>query len=83
MTLFDFKLLTEEDQLDLLHKEGVYIGKRKEAGLTILLYQLDSFYVEVFYKKYRYYVHELKCTDLMSCLDPYLEQIKVELPVLK
>jgi hypothetical protein len=83
MTLFEFKLLSDEDQLNLLYKEGVYIGKRKEDGKTILLYQLDSFYVEVFYRKYRYFVSEIKCTDSTSCLEPYLEQINVELPVSK
>ena len=78
MTLFDFKLLAENDQLDLLYKEGVYIGKRKHNEIIVLLYQLDSFYVEVFYKKYRYYVQEVRCTDRTDCLDPYLEQINVE-----
>lgn len=81
MTLFEFKLLTHEDQLDLLYKEGAYIGKRRENGKIILLYQLDSFYVEVFYKKYRYFVSDVKCTDSISCLEPYLEQINIELPV--
>lgn len=83
MTLFEFKLLTDADQLDLLYSEGVYIGKRKENNQTILLYQLDSFYVEVFYKKYRYFVSEVRCTDSTSCLEPYLEQINVELPVFR
>jgi len=81
MTLFEFKLLSDEAQLELLYKEGVYIGKRKEHGKTILLYQLESFYVELFYKKYRYFVSDIMCTDSTTCLEPYLEQINVELPV--
>ncbi len=82
MTLFDFKLLTEADQIDLLYKEGVYIGKRKQGAASVLLYQLESFYVEVFYKKYRYYVEKVKCTDDTDCLEPYLPQIDVEQLVL-
>jgi len=81
MKLFEFRLLSDEEQLELLYTEGVYIGKRKENGKTILLYQLDSFYVEVFYKKYRYFVGEVRCTDSTSCLEPYLDQINIELPV--
>jgi len=81
MTLFEFKLLSEAEQLELLYREGVYIGKRKEKGRTVLLYQVESFYVEVVYKKYRYFVSDIRCTDSTSCLDPYLEQINFELPV--
>jgi len=78
MKLLEFKLLTDEAQLDILYKTGVYIGKRKLKGKTILLYQADSFYVEVFYKKYRYYIEDIRFSESTDMLDPYLEQIHVE-----
>ena len=78
MTLFDFQLLSEGDQITVLYNEGVYIGKRKKKEMTALLYQVDSFYVEIVYKKYRRYIASMKCTASTAILDPYLEQISVE-----
>ena len=78
MTLFDFQLLSRNEQVSMLYEEGVYIGKRKEGGLTILLYQVDSFYVEVYYRKYRKYIDRIRCSASTVMLDPYLEQINVE-----
>lgn len=78
MKMHDFQLLPEQDQIDILYQYGVYVGKRKEAFSVILLYQLESFYVEVFYRKYRSHVKRLHCFESTDLLDPYLEQIDVE-----
>jgi len=78
MTLMEFRLLAVADQINILYKEGVYIGKRKQAHLTKLLFQVDSFYVEVAYRIYRRYIAAIKCSRSTSLLDPYLEQIDVE-----
>ena len=78
MILFDFKLLSQREQLDLLYEQGVYIGKRRQGETTILLYQLESFYVEIFYSKYRYHVLAVRSFSSMHRLDPYLSQVNVE-----
>ena len=78
MKMHDFQLLPEQDQIDILYQYGVYVGKRKEAFSVILLYQFESFYVEVFYRKYRSHVKRLHCFESTDLLDPYLEQIDVE-----
>ncbi len=78
MTMYDFQLLPEQQQIDVLYQFGVYIGKRKIKISIILLYQFESFYVEVFYKKYRSHVKHLHCFESTELLDPYLEQIDVE-----
>jgi hypothetical protein len=78
MTLFDFQVLTMQEQINLLYEQAVYIGKRKADKLTVLLLQLDSFYVEVFYRKYRIEISRLRCSTSVNMLDPYLAQIEVE-----
>jgi hypothetical protein len=78
MTLFEFQLLPTSDQISILYKHGVYVGKRKQGHLTILLYQVDSFYVEVIYRMYRRYIARIRCSESTALLDPYLEQIDVE-----
>ncbi len=78
MTLYNFYLLTEDEQINLLYEHGVYIGKRKDNNTTTVLYQLDSFYVEIIYKKYRFFIHKINCFTTTEKLSPYLEQIDIE-----
>lgn len=78
MTLFEFRVLSDEEQIDLLYKDGVYIGKRKEDHLSVVLYQLDGFYVEVYYYKYRRLICTINGFSSTIPLDPYLEQINVQ-----
>jgi hypothetical protein len=78
MKLVEFQLLQIQDQISTLYKHGVYIGKRKRGHLTILLYQIESFYVEVVYRMYRRHIAKIKCSESTVVLDPYLEQIHVE-----
>jgi len=81
MTLFEFRLLSYPQQIKLLYEEGIYIGKRKENGLTLLLYQLSAFYTEISYSLYRVKIEGLTCTESTAILDPYLEQVEIELLV--
>ncbi len=78
MNMYDFQLLSEQDQIEVLYQFGVYVGKRKEEFSIMLLYQLEGFYVEVVYRKYRSYVKHLFCFNSTELLEPYLEQIDVE-----
>ena len=78
MTLFEFLLLNEKEQTTLLYKEGVYIGKRKEEEVIILLYQLNTFYVEIFYKKYRCFITRIHPFNSLERITPYLEQINID-----
>ena len=78
MTLFEFQVLPMQEQINVLYEQGVYIGKRKADKLIILLLQLDCFYVEVFYRKYRHDITKIRCSGSTCMLDPYLAQIDVE-----
>jgi hypothetical protein len=77
MTLFEFQLLSLTDQLDLLYEQGVYLGKRRSGNQRILLFQLEGFYAEVFYRKYRCYPQHLRCFRSTVLLDPYLEDMEL------
>jgi hypothetical protein len=81
MTLFEFRLLSYPEQIELLYEEGIYIGKRKENGQTLILIQLSSFYIEISYSLYRVKIEGMTCTELTAILDPYLEQVEIELLV--
>lgn len=81
MTMYEFKILCDDERIDALHSEGVYVGKRIENGLTMVLYQLNIFYVEIAYRKYRYYIHSMRCSENTLILEPYLDQIDAGLEV--
>lgn len=75
ISIKEFLELPEELQFEVLHKHGVYVGKRKLKGQFVILYQLHDFYVELFYKEYRKTIDKLITSDTTDILQPYLEQI--------
>jgi hypothetical protein len=78
MTQIEFRLLPQPEQLDVLYTSAVFIGKRKLGSTSVLLYQLEGFYVEVFYKKHRCCATKIHCFRSTEYLDPYLQQIELE-----
>ena len=74
--MFDFKILTDEEQTDLLLKQGAYIGKRICNDMTMVLYQLEGFYIEISYTKYRHHISSIRCSAGTAILEPYLEQME-------
>ena len=78
MTLYEYHQYSIDEQIDLLYREGIYLGKRRKSSLSVVLYQLDSFYIEIYYNKYRRLVKQLRCFHSVDFLAPYLEQIDVD-----
>ena len=78
MKLCQFQQLTFDEKVHTIYDHGVYIGKRKGTGYTILLYQVAGFYVEIVYKKYRYVILKLESFDSTDLLQPYLDAIDLE-----
>lgn len=73
----EFDALNAEEQFELLHQDGVYVGKRKIDVQTVVLFQLYGFYVEIYYRQYRKKVARVLCSELIDILQPYIEQIHV------
>ena len=75
--LRDFLQLTEKEQFNLLHRDGVHVGKRRINGMSVILFQLYSFYVEVHYRQYRKTVDHILASESTEILQPYLDQIHI------
>lgn len=73
----EYNELEQEKQFDILHRDGVYVGKRKVGKQTIVLFQLYGFYVEVYYKQYRKQIDHIITSDNAEILHPYIDQIQV------
>ncbi len=78
MTLYDFTLLDDREKIWILYEHGVYIGKRKIGGASVILYQLEGFYAEIFYRTYRRDIKQISSFAGTAKLDPYLTEINVE-----
>ncbi len=50
MTFYEFNQLDEMEQAEAVW-DGVFIANREDSEHKILLYQIDAFYVEVYYHK--------------------------------
>ena len=75
----EFERLSENRQVDILYHDGVYIGKQKGFCSTLLLFQLESFYVEIDYLVYRMKIYSIECFASTASLDPYLSQIELSM----
>jgi hypothetical protein len=49
MNLYQFQLLSRLAQAAVICNRGVYLSTRESSEYTIDLYQVDNFYVEVFF----------------------------------
>ncbi|HZI00400.1 MAG TPA: hypothetical protein VEX63_04590 [Flavisolibacter sp.] len=78
MTLHEFRLLTDEEQKKIIYDEGIYIGKRKLNGQTVLAYQLEDFYIEIFFTVYRMHISRMSCFRNTNRLEPYLVHMNIE-----
>lgn len=78
MKLQEFEDLALVAKCDVLYERGVYIGKTRTGEITRMLYNLEGYYVEIIYKKYRLFIQSITVLDNVEDLDPYLEQIDVE-----
>jgi hypothetical protein len=77
MNMYQFNCLDEVRQIELLWSAGVLIGSRQEGLYKILLYQIDSFYVEVFYQYFQGKMVKLTSFTDTEQLKPYLDAINI------
>ncbi|WP_018613791.1 hypothetical protein [Segetibacter koreensis] len=77
MTLYQFKLLAEDQQMDLVWNEAVYVGDIQLTFTSILLYQLNSFFIEIacFKPNNKYFI--VRSFSNINELKPYLNQIEL------
>lgn len=76
MTLYDFIALDEMEQQEALWT-GTHIADRQDDEHNILLYQIDNFYVEVFYHRELNVIRRYRPFKSIDQLKPYLGQIDI------
>ena len=74
MTLYQFNALDEAEQHEALWDHGVMIGDRIELEHRIILYQLFSFYVELYYHIEYNVLRRLRSFSSTEPLDAYISK---------
>ena len=78
MTLFQFKLLGETEQIETAWNSPL-LATIEDNDFTYDLHQIDSFYVEVKYRKPNRTINGLKTFKNPGLLKPYLHKIDIKL----
>ena len=77
MTLYDYSELNEVEQHEVLWDHGVMVGDRNDDQHNIILYQIFSFYVELYYNPDYDVLKRLRSFSRLEFLDPYIEQLDI------
>lgn len=77
MTLYQFKSLSDFEQAEAVWN-GTLLAHREDGFFRILLYQVDSFYVEVYYHKAANVLSSFRPFTTTKLLEPYLQDINIE-----
>lgn len=78
MTLYEFNLMDTDDQIEMAIWEGNYVDSRVFHKYRIMLYQVDSFYVEIFYEGDGNIIARHRSFSSLEPLDPYINHISLE-----
>lgn len=77
MVLDFFNAMPKKAQQELLLAQGIFLTERTDGPFRIMLYQLESFYVEVHFFNLYNKVAFFSAFDNVETLEPYLETIDV------
>ena len=77
MTLCQFNQLDENEQAEAVWS-GAHIAERHNEEFDILLYHIDSIYVEVFYDREYNVIRRLRSFTSTDQLRPYLEKVNLK-----
>lgn len=78
MTLYEYNELDEAEQHEALWEHGEMVGNRIEGEHKIILYQMFSFYIELYYHMKFNVLRRLRSFSSVECLDVYLQQFDLK-----
>lgn len=79
MLIAQFEALLSTDKYNYLLEQGVYLLYRHTEDYTILLFQLEVFYVELYYQKNDETTLDFQVFSSTDQLEPYFNQIPLSL----
>jgi hypothetical protein len=77
MTLVEFTILGKQEQINVIKSKGTFLYVRQEAGIDVVLYQINSFYAEVFFESKNKKNIRIRSFEDTASLDVYLRKINI------
>jgi hypothetical protein len=77
MTLNEFNLMDEMEQIETVWNKGVRLAERKTEEQLFELYQIDGFYVELGGPLDAIGYNHILVAETTDLLTPYLDQIQL------
>jgi hypothetical protein len=77
MDIREFKYQEKHTKKTLLASFGVFIGKRKVNDFCIYLFQMPSFYVEMYFDEEEGEIGYMRAFSNTNALQPYLDAIDI------
>lgn len=77
MTLRYFKNLIQNQKKTIVLRHGTFLSEKRYGLFRTMLYQVDGFYVEVFFTRLSKEALWYRSFDSTKNLQPYLEQIDI------
>jgi hypothetical protein len=78
MTLYQYKIRDEPQQYNVLWSKGVFIDHKVSTTYNFLLYQVESFYVELKYNREENKIQGIRSFLSIGQLEPYLRKIRLD-----
>ena len=77
MNIEDFNFLDALAKTEVISMEGIFLAERSEGCFRISLYQLQNFYVEIYYHTTRFFYVCIRSFEDDGELSPYLSSIDI------
>ena len=77
MDIREFNFMDGMTKTEVIAREGVFLAERNEGCFRISLYQVNDFYVEIYYHKTRYFYICIRSFEEVSEVMPYLDEIDI------
>jgi hypothetical protein len=77
MTLAYFKSLTRNEKKLIVLRNGSFLSEKNYGFFRTMLYQVDGFYVEIYFTKFSKDAIWFRNFDSTKNLHPYLQQIDI------
>lgn len=75
MTVHEYNNLSQAEQFEVLYNYGTHISDRADNDYCIILFQLDNFYIELYFHILQNALKKIRSFSNVDFIKPYLEQI--------
>jgi len=79
MTLYEFRMLNDDDQLTAVWDKGIFLENYITKTEKINCYAIDMFFVEVVYEAKQNKITEVRCFKEGHLLEKYSPNFKTEI----